>query len=112
MGWKLIPRFTVFQTPPNAVATYQMFGFFGSISMSCTRPVTTLVGRLRNASALKPSAVRPGAWPPWPAPAAAWPPPFQRTATNTAAATNPDSRFIIVSLREFLGAEWAWQFSH
>src|SRR6187402_1832041 len=110
MGSNVMPRLMVFHRPPNADATYQTFGFFGSISMSCTRPVTTLVGRLRNVRALRPSAVRLGACA-WLAPAAG-PPSFQKTATNTAAATITDSRFIIVSLRGFLRAEWASQFSH
>src|SRR5256885_9703054 len=39
-GWKLMPRFVVFHRPPNALATYQMLEFFGSMAMSATRPVT------------------------------------------------------------------------
>src|SRR5262245_35153702 len=36
----VMPRFDVFQSPPNADATYQTLGFFGSMAMSTTRPVT------------------------------------------------------------------------
>src|SRR5687767_12943980 len=41
IGVKDTPRLTVFQRPPNAVATYQTLEFLGSISMSATRPVTS-----------------------------------------------------------------------
>ena len=41
MGSNVTPRFTVFHNPPNAVATYQTFGSFGSISTSAIRPVTS-----------------------------------------------------------------------
>src|SRR5687768_3566963 len=40
IGVNVTPRFTVFQSPPNAVATYHTLEFFGSISMSAIRPVT------------------------------------------------------------------------
>ena len=34
IGVKVMPRFVVFHNPPNALATYQTFGFFGSICTS------------------------------------------------------------------------------
>src|SRR6185436_16091850 len=39
---KLIPRLSVFHNPPNADATYHVFVLFGSMSMSTTRPVTSV----------------------------------------------------------------------
>ena len=33
-GVKVMPRFTVFHKPPNALATYHTFGSFGSIARS------------------------------------------------------------------------------
>ncbi len=44
-----MPRFTVFQTPPNAEATYQTLGFLGSISTSTMRPVVSVGPMLRSA---------------------------------------------------------------
>src|ERR1051325_1972196 len=40
IGVKETPRLTVFQTPPNAAATYQTLVLLGSIFTSATRPVT------------------------------------------------------------------------
>src|SRR5687767_6890807 len=39
IGAKVMPRFSVFHSPPNALATYHTLGFLGSISTSATRPV-------------------------------------------------------------------------
>ena len=74
IGANVTPRLTVFQSPPNALATYQTFGFFGSISMSCTRPVEMPDVMLLSSIPLSASAVRP-------------PPPWPESATFTAAAT-------------------------
>jgi hypothetical protein len=57
IGVNVAPRLTVFQTPPNAAATYQVFGFFGSIAMSCTRPVWITGPMLRKVRPLRTSAV-------------------------------------------------------
>ena len=54
-----MPRFSVFHNPPNAVATYQTLGFFGSISTSCTRPVVSVGPILRNSKPFRALAVRP-----------------------------------------------------
>ena len=59
-----MPRFTVFHRPPNAVATYQTLGFFGSISMSATRPVDSVGPMLRSSMPFSASAVN--VLPPWP----------------------------------------------
>src|SRR4051812_8193013 len=63
IGVNVAPRFVVFHTPPKAVATYQVLVFFGSISMSATRPLTTPPVIPREVidlswSALRPCAVR------------------------------------------------------
>src|SRR5215203_3888700 len=39
IGAKVLPRFSVLNNPPDALATYHTFGFFGSISTSEMRPV-------------------------------------------------------------------------
>ncbi len=56
-GVKVVPRLVVFQSPPNAVATYQVLGDFGSIAMSCTRPVEIAGPMLRNSRPFSTSAV-------------------------------------------------------
>src|SRR5262249_37770255 len=56
-GVKDVPRFVVFQSPPNAVATYQVFGFLGSMAMSWTRPVEIAGPMLRNSRPLSTSGV-------------------------------------------------------
>ena len=53
IGAKVMPRFSVFQSPPKALATYQMLGFFGSISTSCMRPVVRVGPMLRNSRPFK-----------------------------------------------------------
>src|SRR5688572_23264711 len=40
IGVNVIPRFTVFHSPPKAEATYHTLGSLGSISRSAMRPVT------------------------------------------------------------------------
>src|SRR5438132_5875887 len=57
-GVNVVPRFVVFQSPPKAVATYHVLGDFGSMAMSCTRPVEIAGPMLRNSSPCKTSAVR------------------------------------------------------
>ena len=74
IGEKVMPRFSVFQRPPKALATYQTLGFFGSISISWTRPVDMPVVMPLSSIPLSASAVR-------------LPPPWPETATFTAAAT-------------------------
>ncbi len=37
-GVQVVPAFTVFHTPPEPTATYQVLGFVGSIAMSAMRP--------------------------------------------------------------------------
>ena len=59
IGVKVTPRFSVFHKPPKALATYQTLGFFGSISMSCTRPVVRVGPMLRNSKPFRALAVRP-----------------------------------------------------
>src|SRR4051812_10442791 len=49
-GVNVVPRLVVFQRPPNAVATYHVFGDLGSIAMSWTRPVWIAGPMLRNSS--------------------------------------------------------------
>src|SRR4029453_4910275 len=49
--------------PPNAVWMYQVFGDFGSIAMSWTRPVWMAGPMLRNSSPLRTSAVSRSALP-------------------------------------------------
>src|SRR3954452_2872705 len=39
MAVNVLPRFSVLNSPPDALATYQTFGFRGSTSMSAIRPV-------------------------------------------------------------------------
>src|SRR5262245_13131546 len=61
MGVKDTPRLTVFQSPPNAVATYHTLEFLGSISISAMRPVTRpgpieRIAMPRTASAFKDGA--------------------------------------------------------
>jgi hypothetical protein len=58
-GVNVVPRLIVFQSPPNAVATYQVLGFFGSMAMSCTRPVEMAGPMLRSSRPLRASAVSP-----------------------------------------------------
>src|SRR6185437_10274496 len=53
----VVPRFVVFHRPPNALATYQVFGAFGSMAMSWTRPVASAGPILRNSRPLSTSAV-------------------------------------------------------
>src|SRR5262249_37967090 len=60
IGANVLPRFSVLKRPPDAVATYQTFGFFGSISMSDTRPVVMSGPMLRSDSPFSVSSVRPG----------------------------------------------------
>src|SRR5688500_16600659 len=57
MGVHVFPRFSVFHRFPEAAATYQTLGFFGSTSTSAMRPVVRLGPMLRNARPLKTSAV-------------------------------------------------------
>src|SRR5438094_541705 len=57
IGAKVVPRLVVFHSPPKAVATYQVLGDFGSIAMSCTRPVEIAGPMLRNSSPFRTSAV-------------------------------------------------------
>ncbi len=64
IGVKVMPRFTVFHNPPNALATYQTLGFFGSIAMSATRPVDSVGPIPRSSMFFSVSAVN--AAPPWP----------------------------------------------
>ncbi len=90
MGANVTPRFSVFQRPPNALATYQTFGFFGSISMSCTRPVDRPGPMLLISMPLSASAVRPP--PLWPETAAV-------TAAASAAATSHIRLVIRVSAK-------------
>ena len=61
-----MPRFSVFQRPPKALATYQTLGFFGSISTSWMRPVVSVGPMLRNSMPLRASAVTPVASGPCP----------------------------------------------
>src|SRR6185503_15336074 len=56
-GVKSRPRFSDFHKPPAAVATQYTFGFFGSTSMSATRPVVSDGPMLRRAKPSKTSAV-------------------------------------------------------
>ena len=37
-GVQVVPAFTVFHTPPEPTATYQVLGSVGSIAMSAMRP--------------------------------------------------------------------------
>src|SRR5687768_5715564 len=64
MGVHVFPRFSVFHRFPEAAATYQTLGFFGSTSTSAMRPVVRLGPMLRNARPLKTSAVSRSP-PPW-----------------------------------------------
>src|SRR5262245_28950128 len=48
-----MPRLVVFQRPPNADATNQTLGFFGSISTSWIRPVASAGPRLLNSIPFK-----------------------------------------------------------
>src|SRR4051812_47850521 len=57
-GVNVVPRLMVFHNPPNAVATYHVLADFGSMAMSCTRPVWMAGPMLRNSSPLSTSAVR------------------------------------------------------
>ena len=56
-GVKSSPRFSDFHKPPAAVATQYTFGFFGSTSMSATRPVVSVGPMLRSARPSKTSVV-------------------------------------------------------
>src|SRR6185503_19889122 len=57
MALKLLPRFSVLNNPPEAVATYQTLGFYGSISISEIRPVVMYGPMLRRGRPLVVSAV-------------------------------------------------------
>src|SRR5829696_2207428 len=61
IGVNVEPRFVVFHRPPNAAATYQVLGFFGSIATSCTRPVWMTGPMLRKARPSSALAARPSA---------------------------------------------------
>src|SRR5262249_19197809 len=58
IGVNVTPRLVVFHKPPKAVATYHVFGFLGSMAMSCTRPVEIAGPMLRSSSPLRTSAVK------------------------------------------------------
>src|SRR3954447_10638056 len=59
MGVQVVPAVVVFQTPPEAAATSQVVGVWGSTAMSMTRPPTTAGPMLRNSSPAKVEAVMP-----------------------------------------------------
>ena len=63
-GVNVMPRLTVFQSPPNALATYHTLGFFGSIAMSATRPEDNVGPMPRSSMPFSASAVDVLA--PWP----------------------------------------------
>ena len=67
MGSNEMPRFVVFQRPPKAVATYQVFESLGSMAMSAIRPVTKPGPRVRNSMAASRSSMEE------PDPAVSWP---------------------------------------
>src|SRR5687767_4304591 len=56
----MLPRFSVLNSPPDALATYQTFGFRGSMSMSETRPVVMSGPVVRSGIPLSISAVMRG----------------------------------------------------
>jgi hypothetical protein len=56
IGVKVVPRLIVFHKPPNALATYQTFGSFGSMATSWMRPVASVGPMLRSSSGLMASA--------------------------------------------------------
>src|SRR5436309_13256559 len=58
-GAQVVPALTVFQTPPEAAATYQVVGVRGSTATSTIRPPTTAGPMLRNSRPAKVEAVMP-----------------------------------------------------
>src|SRR4051812_21806050 len=62
-GVKVLPRFSVFQRPPTAAATYQTLGFLGSTATSDIRPDVRPGPIDLNASSLNVSGVSRVAWP-------------------------------------------------
>jgi hypothetical protein len=50
IGVQVVPAFTVFQTPPEAAATYQVSGLRESTAISPTRPEVSAGPRLRKGS--------------------------------------------------------------
>src|SRR5262245_55598596 len=65
----VLPRLSLFQSPPTADATKYLVGLFGSTSTSATRPVLSVGPSPRSSRPLNPSAVIRFA-PPCPRPAA------------------------------------------
>src|SRR3954447_20814340 len=59
-GSKVTPRLVVFQSPPDAVATYQTLRSRGSTATSAMRPDENVPGMLRTCRSRKRSAVRLG----------------------------------------------------
>src|SRR5450759_356281 len=89
-----MPRFTDFHKPPNAVATYQTLGFFGSIAMSATRPVARAGPMLRSSRLFKTSAVNA---PPPPCP---WPPATRAVTARPVTIAVSRILFILITPRE------------
>src|SRR3954470_6977587 len=59
IGAKVLPRFSVLNKPPDALATYHTLGFFGSISTSEMRPVVMSGPMERSGSPLTIAEVSP-----------------------------------------------------
>src|SRR5262245_48043482 len=71
IGVNMFPRLSVLNNPPDALATYQTLGFFGSRSMSEMRPVVMSGPIARSGIPLIVSDVSPDCWAPSVAQAAA-----------------------------------------
>ncbi len=57
---QVVPRFSVFQTPPLPTATYQILWFSGWITMSEMRPDMNAGPMLRNSSPANVASLNPG----------------------------------------------------
>jgi hypothetical protein len=58
MGVQVVPAFSVFQTPPDPTAAYQMLRFLGWMAISLIRPDIRAGPIFRNSSPDRTSAVR------------------------------------------------------